>query len=125
MSSAASMKALSRELSSLQVQPEEGIVVHVNEANLAEIQADISGPSGTPYEGGSFRVLLSCGAEYPQAPPAGKTVCMVARMPRLTVLAVSAQNAFATPLAGAGHFITRIFHPNVEPVHGRICVSAA
>jgi hypothetical protein len=66
------MKALSRELMQLQAQPEEGIVVAIDEANLSEVAADISGPEGTPYFGGTFRVRLCCSESYPGTPPAGK-----------------------------------------------------
>lgn len=36
-----------------------------------EILAEIEGPEGTPYMGGSFRVKLVLGKEYPATPPKG------------------------------------------------------
>lgn len=41
---------------------------------LNEIQADIRGPVGTPYEGGTFRIRLTLGPDFPQSPPKGKVI---------------------------------------------------
>ncbi|RUS15818.1 ubiquitin-conjugating enzyme 18 [Endogone sp. FLAS-F59071] len=43
----------------------------MNEDNIADVQAWILGPDGTPYEGGCFRVKLVLGADFPNAPPKG------------------------------------------------------
>lgn len=43
----------------------------MNEDNLADVQAEIEGPVGTPYEGGLFRMHLVIGPEFPAAPPKG------------------------------------------------------
>jgi ubiquitin-conjugating enzyme E2 S len=51
--------------------PCEGIHVHFSEDNVCEVLADIEGPVGTPYEGGVFRVKLSLGPDFPDAPPKG------------------------------------------------------
>lgn len=48
-------KKVLKEIMDLTATPAEGISIIVNEANLSEIQADIEGPQGTPYEGGVFR----------------------------------------------------------------------
>ena len=47
----------------------EGIKVQINEADLTDIQATISGPSSTPYHGGSFRVKLALSKDFPSTPP--------------------------------------------------------
>jgi peroxin-4 len=41
----------------------------LDESNLNEWVAVLSGPEGTPYCGGRFRVRLSVPASYPLAPP--------------------------------------------------------
>ena len=48
-----------------------GVKLIVNERDLTDIQADIEGPTGTPYEGGVFRCKLVIGSEFPTAPPRG------------------------------------------------------
>jgi len=86
------VKRVAKELHLLIKEPLEGIKVTLNEEKLTEIYADIGGPLGTPYEGGSFKVKLQLGCTFPSQPP----------------------KAF---------FITRIFHPNVDPRNGEICVN--
>ena len=49
-------------------------VVNDNEGDadsVSEIHAIISGPEGTPFEGGKFRMKLVLGEEYPTSPPRG------------------------------------------------------
>lgn len=69
--SASTMHRLAKELRDLSKRPEEGIEVIVNEENLADIQADYTGPAGTPYAGGSFRMKLHLGSDFPTMPPKG------------------------------------------------------
>eukprot|EP01025_Chloroclados_australasicus_P059504 TRINITY_DN7523_c2_g1_i3.p2 TRINITY_DN7523_c2_g1~~TRINITY_DN7523_c2_g1_i3.p2 ORF type:complete len:287 (+),score=28.71 TRINITY_DN7523_c2_g1_i3:48-908(+) len=52
-------------------QPCEGIKVEFSEENVREVFADIEGPVGTPYEGGTFRMKLVMGDDFPSAPPQG------------------------------------------------------
>eukprot|EP01103_Thecamoeba_quadrilineata_P006575 TRINITY_DN16300_c0_g1_i1.p1 TRINITY_DN16300_c0_g1~~TRINITY_DN16300_c0_g1_i1.p1 ORF type:complete len:197 (-),score=40.73 TRINITY_DN16300_c0_g1_i1:84-674(-) len=49
----------------------EDIKLIPNEDDFTDIQAIITGPAGTPYEGGVFRMKLVFGPEFPQAPPKG------------------------------------------------------
>eukprot|EP00510_Aplanochytrium_minuta_P000464 CAMPEP_0184011126 /NCGR_PEP_ID=MMETSP0954-20121128/3642_1 /TAXON_ID=627963 /ORGANISM="Aplanochytrium sp, Strain PBS07" /LENGTH=198 /DNA_ID=CAMNT_0026290885 /DNA_START=300 /DNA_END=896 /DNA_ORIENTATION=+ len=65
------LQSIARDLRKLVAKPPEGILVHVNEEDLTDIQADIEGPVGTPYEGGFFRCKLVLGNEFPNAPPRG------------------------------------------------------
>lgn len=65
------VRDLAKQLSDLQESPCEGIRVHINEQNLADVQAEIEGPTGTPYEGGMFRMKLCIGADFPSAAPKG------------------------------------------------------
>jgi ubiquitin-conjugating enzyme E2 S len=55
-------------------------------------QAELEGPTGTPFEGKHFRLKLVLPADFPATPP-------------------------------RGHFITKIYHPNVDPSTGAICVN--
>ncbi|GBF89892.1 ubiquitin-conjugating enzyme E2 [Raphidocelis subcapitata] len=68
---AQAMRALARELTELQSTPPEGLRVIVNEQDLADVQAEIEGPAGTPYAGGVFRMRLALPADFPASPPKG------------------------------------------------------
>ena len=67
-----------------------GVKMIINEADITDVQAEIEGPVGTPYEGGVFRCKLAVEQDFPNNPPKG------------------------TPLFISGYFITKIFHPNVS-----------
>ncbi|KAK9824376.1 hypothetical protein WJX72_009836 [[Myrmecia] bisecta] len=69
--SPAVINRLAKELRELQLKPEEGLKVHLNEDNIADVQAEFEGPAGTPYEGGVFKMKLVLGADFPQSPPKG------------------------------------------------------
>lgn len=69
--SPAIINKLLQELKNLTDKPAEGIRVIINEDNIADIVAEISGPVDTPYEGGLFRVKLVLPQDYPQNPPKG------------------------------------------------------
>jgi ubiquitin-conjugating enzyme E2 S len=65
------IRQVAKEMGKLMGSPAEDIKVHMNEADLTDIQATITGPAGTPYEGGKFRVKIVLGESYPSAPPKG------------------------------------------------------
>jgi ubiquitin-conjugating enzyme E2 S len=69
--SLAATKTLTKQLVELTTKPCEGISVEFAEENIREIYADIEGPTGTPFEGGVFRVKLLLGDDFPDAPPKG------------------------------------------------------
>ena len=48
-----------------------GVKVLMNEADVADIQAEIAGPVGTPYEGGVYRCKLTVEHDFPNNPPKG------------------------------------------------------
>ena len=43
----------------------------IDETDVTDIQADIDGPLGTPYEGGVFRCKLAVELDFPNNPPKG------------------------------------------------------
>lgn len=65
------IKQITRELCELTKNPLEGVRVIFNEDDITSIQADIDGPPGTPYCGGSFRIRLVLGKNFPSTPPKG------------------------------------------------------
>ncbi|KAL3898696.1 MAG: hypothetical protein SGCHY_002560 [Lobulomycetales sp.] len=66
------MLALHKQVAKLsQSPPVEGIAVLFNEDLSKDIQAEIEGPAGTPFEGGKFRIKLSLPQDFPSVPPKG------------------------------------------------------
>lgn len=64
-------KRVAKELGDLVREPIEGIKLNHEDELLTEIKAEINGPEGTPYEGGTFRVKLVLGSTFPNQPPKG------------------------------------------------------
>jgi len=65
------IKNVSRELYALERTPLDDIQIIINETNLADVQAWIRGPDGTPYENGYFKVKLLLTKEFPTVAPKG------------------------------------------------------
>ena len=65
------LRQIMKEIQQLVQNPPEGIKVIMPEQSVSEIHAIIEGPAGTPFEGGSFKMKLQLGCEFPQAPPKG------------------------------------------------------
>merc|ERR1712028_192085 len=63
------IKKIMSDLKDFQKAPAEGIELIVNEDNISDIQAKITGPERTPYEGGVFEVKLVLGPEFPMVAP--------------------------------------------------------
>jgi len=63
------IRRIAAELRKLTTTPVDCVKIIPNEGDITDIQALIEGPAGTPYEGGTFRVKLKLGPEFPQAPP--------------------------------------------------------
>ena len=63
--------SIAKELKKLSTAPPDGIKYVPRSDSFTEIYADIEGPEGTPYHGGSFQVKLVLGEDYPSAPPRG------------------------------------------------------
>jgi ubiquitin-conjugating enzyme E2 S len=49
----------------------EGVIFHPSDDELTDLEADILGPSGTPYETGIFRIRLELPEEFPAVAPKG------------------------------------------------------
>merc|ERR1712057_122677 len=58
-----------RDMQDFEKAPAEGIKLIVNDDNIGDIHATITGPERTPYEGGLFRVKLVLGSDFPQCAP--------------------------------------------------------
>mmetsp|Transcript_25658 Transcript_25658/g.66046 ORF Transcript_25658/g.66046 Transcript_25658/m.66046 type:complete len:210 (+) Transcript_25658:99-728(+) len=67
----AALSQLMKEMRDLDKKPCEGIKVIMNEDNIADVQAELEGPAGTPYEGGLFRMKLILGSDFPNTAPKG------------------------------------------------------
>ena len=52
------LNLITRQCYKLQQQAPDGVTPVLNEENILDIQADITGPETTPYEGGIFRCKL-------------------------------------------------------------------
>ncbi|OLL22211.1 Ubiquitin-conjugating enzyme E2 6 [Neolecta irregularis DAH-3] len=70
MASRAANKRLTKEYVSIQKDPPEFITAHPNESNILEWHYLITGPKGTPYEGGQYHGTLTFPPDYPYKPPA-------------------------------------------------------
>ncbi|XP_064628988.1 ubiquitin-conjugating enzyme E2 S-like [Lineus longissimus] len=65
------IRQVAKEISELTCDPPEGIKIFPNDEDITDIQATIEGPSGTPYAGGTFRMKLVLGKNFPSEPPKG------------------------------------------------------
>mmetsp|Transcript_31401 Transcript_31401/g.71086 ORF Transcript_31401/g.71086 Transcript_31401/m.71086 type:complete len:225 (+) Transcript_31401:202-876(+) len=60
---------LMRELGSLAKDPPPGIAAYCPDSDITQIRAQISGPEGSPFEGGVFLLTVSIAGRYPFEPP--------------------------------------------------------
>jgi len=65
------IQVIQKQVTELMKNSPEGIQYALNESDILDIQADIFGPVGTPYEGGAFRCKLVLSSEFPRVPPKG------------------------------------------------------
>lgn len=63
--------SVAKELRKLMGEPLDGIKVQLNEDDVTDVVADITGPDETPFAGGVFKVKLKLPADYPHSPPKG------------------------------------------------------
>eukprot|EP01135_Chromosphaera_perkinsii_P005429 Nk52_evm4s349 gene=Nk52_evmTU4s349 len=70
------LKRLMTEYKELTLSAPEGIIAGpISEDNFFEWEALISGPGGSPYEGGLFSAILKFPHDYPLSPPTMKFTC--------------------------------------------------
>jgi len=62
---------LAKELRKLSQEPLDGIKVFLNEDDVTDIVAQISGPDATPFTGGTYSVKLVLPPDFPGSPPKG------------------------------------------------------
>eukprot|EP00040_Diaphanoeca_grandis_P023873 m.130438 g.130438 ORF g.130438 m.130438 type:complete len:204 (-) comp29478_c0_seq1:128-739(-) len=65
------VRRVAKEIRKLMSESPEGIKLHINEDDITDVQATITGPEGTPYEGGQFRMKIVLGENFPSNPPKG------------------------------------------------------
>ncbi|WVQ73246.1 hypothetical protein IAR50_002814 [Cryptococcus sp. DSM 104548] len=63
------LRLLSRQIVAHRNSPPEGVRIVVDEDNLTNMEGWVQGPSGTPYEGGYYKIRFSFGPEFPNLPP--------------------------------------------------------
>lgn len=63
--------SVAKELKKLSNEPLDGIKVMLNEEDVIDVNADITGPDHTPFEQGVFKIKLVLPCDYPSAPPKG------------------------------------------------------
>jgi len=63
------IRQVTKEIGSLCRNPPEGIKLFMSDEDVTDIQAIIDGPGGTPYAGGTFRMKLVLGNNFPSEPP--------------------------------------------------------
>ena len=64
-----SILRLNKEYKDIQKTPPEGITAGLKNGNIHEWIATLVGPSGTPYEGGVFKLKIVFPTDYPFKPP--------------------------------------------------------
>lgn len=63
---------LNKELADLSANPPENCAVSIVDNDISRWRVDISGPAGSPYEGGRFILSITLPQQYPFKPPEAK-----------------------------------------------------
>lgn len=71
------IQRLKREIEKLKKDSPTGITCYIDEANIDILEADITGPTETPYEHGIFKVNVKFPDKYPFEPPAVKFITKI------------------------------------------------
>lgn len=94
-----------QELRMIENDPPQGVALWPRDGRISDLEATIDGPTGTPYEGGVFKLSVLLPDRYPHEPPKVKVL--------------RAQTV--TPIVTFAQFVTPIYHPNIDS-EGRICL---
>ncbi|KAK9464278.1 ubiquitin-conjugating enzyme/RWD-like protein [Lipomyces arxii] len=89
MATRAATKRLTREYKNIEESPPPYIVAHPSEKDILKWHYLITGPPGTPYEGGQYHGTLTFPDEYPYKPPAIRMVTPSGRFQTNTRLCLS------------------------------------
>ena len=110
--STSARKRLMRDFKRLQNDPPQGVQAAPLDNNVMAWQAVIFGPDDTPWEGGTFKLLLEFTEDYPNKPPVVRYIYCIDH------LLFDNINNFTNI---HNRFISKIFHPNVY-ADGKICL---
>ncbi|KAF8931003.1 Ubiquitin-conjugating enzyme E2 T [Dissophora ornata] len=58
-----------KELRDLEISPPQGAICYPLNDNIVHLQAELNGPTETPYEGGTFKIEIHIPERYPFEPP--------------------------------------------------------
>ncbi|KAI7829498.1 ubiquitin-conjugating enzyme/RWD-like protein [Gamsiella multidivaricata] len=58
-----------KELKDLETSPPLGVICYPQNDNIVHLQAELTGPADTPYEGGVFKIDIHIPEKYPFEPP--------------------------------------------------------
>uniref|UniRef100_A0A7S1Q646 E2 ubiquitin-conjugating enzyme n=1 Tax=Neobodo designis TaxID=312471 RepID=A0A7S1Q646_NEODS len=112
----AAARAIMRQVQEIITNPVEGVNLKPTE-DLAEIEADVRGPEGTPFAGGNFQVSLILGEDYPAAPPKGyfRTKIFHPNVSEKGEICVNTLKKDWSPELGLRHVLTVIRCLLIEP----------
>lgn len=113
---ASAMRAAMRHLQEAMGRPIDGITI-LPADDLAEIEADITGPEDTPFHRGVFRVSLVLSDQYPDVPPLGyfRTKVFHPNVSAKGEICVSTLKKDWDPSLGLRHVLTVIRCLLIEP----------
>merc|ERR1712167_35847 len=87
---------------------------------ITDVRASITGPQGTPYEGGCFKMKLVLGSDFPSAPPKGffLTTIFHPNVAKNGAICVNTLKKDWKSSMGIAHILTVVkcllIHPNPE-----------
>lgn len=112
------IRRVAKEMRKLITEAPEGIKMHFNEDDITDIQATITGPEGTPYEDGQFRMKIVLGENFPSNPPKGFFITKIfhPNVAKNGAICVNTLKKDWKPEMGIAHVLTVIkcllIHPN-------------
>ncbi|CAM9868633.1 unnamed protein product [Chrysoparadoxa australica] len=71
------IKRLRKEVQNISKNNDSSIKLTPNDDDIRRWKAELTGPPGTPYEGGVYELVVEVGPQYPMSPPIMKFVTKV------------------------------------------------